>query len=199
MRIFIALKLPAPVRQELNKLMKKWQKFHWPVRWEKIEKIHITLVFLGNVKMPSQRLVGLWPKNLKVVIRRAVKDVQPFEVGVKGLGCFPDFVQPRIVWMGLKGDLKSLARLQKQINQELTAAGFEFRQRPFQPHLTIGRVKKGISHGALADLGKKIRQQREINFKNKIPVNSVAIIQGQLARPTSIHTQLAEIKLSLDK
>ncbi len=195
MRIFISVNLPAPAQKELAKLVKKWEKFHWPVRWEKVEKIHLTLAFLGKAKSPSQRLVGLWPKKLKVVIKLAVREIKPFEVGVKGLGAFPDFVRPRIVWLGLKGDLQSLARLQKQISQELSAAGFEFSQRPFRPHLTIGRVKKGISKGALADLGKKVRQHCEINFENKIPVNSVAIIQSQLQRPASIHTKLAEVKL----
>lgn len=189
MRIFIAINLPAPAQKELARLVKKWEKFYWPVRWEKLEKIHLTLAFLGELKRQNLKL-------LEKVIRQGIKDVASFEVGVKGLGCFPDFVRPRIVWLGLKGDLQNLARLQKQINRELISAGFEFRQRPFQPHLTIGRVKKGISQGALADLGKKIRQHRQIDFKSTLRINSVAVMKSRLARPTSIYTDLTTVFFS---
>lgn len=181
MRIFISVNLPATAQKELAKLIKKWQKFHWPVRWEKPEKIHLTLAFLGDTKTPLTKI--------KETVVQASRDIKSFEVGVKGLGAFPDFVRPRVVWLGLKGDLKNLARLQKQIGR------IHLGQRPFVPHATIGRVKKGISKGALADLGKKIQQHRRIDFKNTMRIDSVAIMQSQLQRSGSIYKKLGLVKL----
>ena len=187
MRIFIAINLPPAVQKELARLQEDLARKHWPVRWEKPEKIHLTLAFLGNTKISLSRI--------KKAVLAGCRGIKSFEVSIKGLGAFPDFVRPRVVWVGLKGDLKNLAQLQKKISRELTAAKIDFKQKPFRPHLTIGRVKKGISKGALTDLGKKIRQHRKIDFKNTVRIDSVVIMKSDLRRTGSIHTKLAEINL----
>lgn len=187
-RFFISVNLPKLAQKELGKLIEKLEKFHWPVRWEKPEKIHLTLAFLGQldqVKLPiGQKAVAL-----------AAQEIKPFAVSFKGLGAFPDFIKPRIVWVGLKGDLKSLAALQKSIRSELKKAGLWFDEKPFIPHLTIGRVKRGMSKGALLDLGKKIGQMRKIDFKNEILVDRVAMMKSELRRTGSVYKLLTEFKL----
>ena len=187
-RVFISLNLSAAAQKEIQRLTEKLHKFHWPVRWEKTEKVHLTLAFIGN--LPVSKLV-----HLQSAVEKGSVGMKPFEITFKGLGSFPDFINPRIVWMGLKGDLKSLAALQKSILGELEKAGFRFDEKPFVPHMTIGRVKKGISKGALRDLGKKISKMRKIDFQSRILVESVAVMKSELRRTGSVHTRLAEIKL----
>lgn len=188
MRVFIAVNLPAEAKKELENLTSKLQKFHWPVRWEKQEKIHITLIFLGELQQSKLA-------KLQSSVEKACLGVKPFEISLKGLGAFPDFVRPRIVWVGLKGDLKSLAALEKGIEKELKNTGTWFDKKPFVPHMTIGRVKRGISRGALLDLGKKIAKLRKIDFRSKILVESVEIMKSDLFPEGSVYTKLAEIKI----
>lgn len=188
MRVFIAINLPKETRKELENLQKDLGRKHWPVRWEKPEKIHITLAFLGNLS--SSRL-----SQLQAAIEKGSKEARPFEISFKGLGVFPDFVKPRIVWAGLKGDLKSLARLQKSLENELKKAKIWFDKKPFVPHVTIGRVRKGISKGALQDLGKKIKKLRKIDFQSKILVDAVNIMKSDLLPKGSVYKRIAPFRL----
>jgi 2'-5' RNA ligase len=186
MRTFIAVNLPFQAKKELASLQKDLERKHWPVRWENPEKIHITLAFLGSLPKPHV-------SKLQTVIKKACSEIKSFEISFKGLGAFPNFVQPRIVWLGLKGDLKSLAFLQKQIGRELEKAGIWFDKKPFVPHVTIGRVKTGISQGALRDLGKKNKQMRQIALHNRILVESVEIMKSDLFSEGSVYTVLDKI------
>jgi len=186
MRIFIAVNLPAEARRELGNLQEDLQEKHWLVKWERPEKIHVTLVFLGKLQTSKT------PK-FQTIIEKGCAEIGPFEISFKGLGAFPDFVQPRVVWVGLKGDLKSLAALQKGIEKELKKAGIWFDKKPFMPHVTIGRVKKGISKGALQDLGKKIKKMRKIDFQSRILVDSVEIMKSDLLTEGSVYTKLDKI------
>lgn len=187
MRVFISVNLPAEAKKELERLQKELQKKHWPVKWEKPKKIHVTLAFLGNLK----------GKILKVksAIEKGVLEISPFEVSFKGIGAFPGFVKPRIVWVGLKGNLQGLAKLQKNIELELKKEKIWFDKKPFVPHMTIGRVKKGIGKGALQDLGKKIKKRRQIDFQSKIEVKSVDIMKSTLLPKGSVYKKLAEVRL----
>ncbi len=188
MRVFISINLPPAAQKELGGLTEKLQKAHWPVRWEKPEKIHITLVFLGEIQQSKL------PK-LQTAVESGSKEIKPFETSFKGLGAFPDFVKPRVVWVGLKGDLKSLAALQKGIEKELKKAKIWFDKKPFVPHMTIGRVKKGISQGALRDLGKKIAKLRKIDLQSRILVKTVDIMKSELRPTGSVYTRLAKVNL----
>ena len=188
MRVFISINLPAAAKKELGDLTARLQQSHWLVRWEKPAKIHITLMFLG--KLQNSKI----PK-LQSAIERACLGIKSFEISFKGIGAFPDFVKPRVVWVGLKGDLKSLAALQKGVERELKKERIWFDQKPFVPHVTIGRVKKGISKGALQDLGKKIKKMRKIDFQSKILVNSVEIMKSDLLPEGSVYNKLVEVKL----
>jgi len=187
MRVFIAVDLPYEAKEELAKLQKRLKKQHWPVRWEKPEKIHLTLAFLGEFQ--ERRL-----PQLKTLVKKACLGVKPFEISFKGLGAFPDFFKPRIVWLGLKGDLKTLAQLQKSIARELKKTGFWFDKKPFVPHMTLGRVKRGVSKGALQDLGKKIGQKRILSFQNTLLVDSIKIMKSNLLPEGSVYQELAKIK-----
>ena len=187
-RVFISVNLPVSAQKELQRLTEKLHKFHWPVKWGKTEKIHLTLAFIGSLPVSKLFL-------LQAAVEKGRAGMKSFEIGFKGLGSFPDFIYPRVVWVGLKGDLKSLAALQKSIIRELEKTGFRLDKKPFVPHMTIGRVKKGISRGALGDLGKKISKMRKIDFQNRILVKSVDIMKSELQRTGSVYTELAEIKL----
>jgi len=184
MRVFIAFHLSNEPRKEIEKLLKKLQKKHWKVKWERIEKVHLTLFFLGSIRKEKLDL-------LKKVCRQATKETEVFTVSFKGLGCFPDFDFPRIIWLGLKGDLKSLANLQKNFKRQLRDLGFKTEKRAFKSHLTLGRIK-GARARERREIGRQIKGLRIIDFKTPWLVNKIVLYESRCLAEGSVYKKLAE-------
>jgi 2'-5' RNA ligase len=110
------------------------------VRWTRPEQVHLTLNFLGSVE------VARIPE-IESALCAACEGHQAHKVRVAGLGCFPNPIRPRILWAGLAGDLRPLENLKKSLDARLLAAGCVGEDRPFHPHLTIGRATDMNSAG----------------------------------------------------
>ena len=115
------------------------------VRWVDPKGIHLTLKFLGNID------AGLVEKVLDSMIQSA-RSSAPFSLELSGLGVFPGRRAPRVLWAGIGGDLDALGSLQRELEIILAAQGFQREERGFNPHLTIGRVRNGVSR----DQGQRI-------------------------------------------
>lgn len=180
-RIFVAVDLDSPSRREIDKLLEKLSKKHWQVRWEKPEKLHITLVFLG------------WQEEINLDKAKTIlKKIKffPIVLSFKGLGCFPDYQWPRIIWLGLAGDLKSLVLLRDQIKKEFKGAGFNIDSRPFVPHITLARVKNGVAQAHRLEIGRQLKALQKIKFSSKWLVDKVILYQSKLSNKGSIYRQL---------
>lgn len=189
MRVFIAVDLDESSRREIEKLLKVLKRKHWAVKWEVVDKLHITLAFLGEVDKVQA-------KSLLQGVRRHSSDggTSAFTLSFKGLGCFPDYDWPRIVWLGLKGDLKSLAALQKNIEENLTEAGFVFNKKPFTPHITLGRIKKARA-GQRREIGRQIKAMQKMKFKSEWLVDKVVVYQSTCLPEGSVYKKLFMFKL----
>ena len=139
-RSFLAFELPRIVRTTLEQVVREMRRYDLPLRWVKPQNIHLTMVFLGNVK----------PEILKP-IREGVKGVcaefGPFSAAVKGVGIFPNRKNPRVLWLGLEGEMERLSRFRDALQHSLTPFGIKEEKRPFRPHLTLGRFRKGTGRG----------------------------------------------------
>ena len=187
MRVFISVDLDQPARREIEKLLEILEKKHWKVKWEKPEKLHITLAFLGEIDQSQiSRLRQVFGGQAKL---------KSFTISFKGLGCFPDYEWPRIIWLGLKGDLKSLAVLQKTVQEKLIQAGFKPDIKPFVPHITIGRIKQARA-GERHEIARQIRALAKMEFKEGWKVNRVVIYESQTLPEGSVYKKLAEKNLS---
>ncbi len=133
-RTFIAIDLPVPVRAALEGFSKELRRADAPVSWARIESIHLTLKFLGNI---SEEQV----EPVRAELDRIAATTSPFRIQPAGCGAFPTLKTMRVVWVGLRGDLAPLARLQKEVEEAMACLGFKPEDRPFRPHLTVGRVK----------------------------------------------------------
>lgn len=200
-RIFIAIDLPKLVKNELGRLLKTIEKKHWKVGWVESEKLHLTLVFLGEIKsqklkVPPEGRAGK-SKKLKVleeIVKDVVRDMGPFKISFKGLGVFPSFDWPRVIWLGLKGDLKSLAALQKAIEENLVNQGFSIQKRKFAPHLTLGRIRP-VKLRERKEIGRQLAKMRVVDFKSEILVDKVTIFESKLSAKGARYRKLAEIEL----
>lgn len=199
MRIFVAIDLSTSAKKEIEKLYKKvLERKHWSVKWERPEKLHLTLAFLGELNKEFRI------SQIKRLIEKAIKDISPFKVSFKGLGCFPGYDWPRIIWLGLKGDLTSLAKLQKNICRELLSyyqsptnevenkivTGL---RRPFSGHITLGRVRdcRGAER---KEIGRQLKNLRILTFKTQLLVDRVVIYESQCLSQGSVYHKLIEIK-----
>jgi RNA 2',3'-cyclic 3'-phosphodiesterase len=140
-RVFIALDLPEEEKQALADAIRHLRvAIPYGVRWVDPAGIHLTLKFLGNIDASLA-------KDVLKAMQRATQGFQggKFDLRLSGLGPFPNERQPRVLWAGLAGDLDSLKSLQEKVDEEICRLGFAREKRPFNPHLTLGWVRDGVS------------------------------------------------------
>ena len=134
LRLFIAIPLPEKLCEQLGQQGRDTVEERHRVTWVRPEAMHLTLKFLGST--PSSKLAELQDIGKRVVIRNPCADLSLAKPGVfrqKGI--------PRVLWWGLKGDVPQLVQLTSELEKELTAAGFPKSEKPFKPHITLGRIK----------------------------------------------------------
>ncbi len=134
MRTFIAVPLPQECHRVLQQAQDKLRSAEAEVRWVSVPGIHLTLKFLGEIDP------GMVPK-LKAALEQASAAHKPFSLVLRSLGCFPNLHAPRVVWFGVEGAVGELTALQKSIEEACVSLGFDPEERPFRPHLTLGRVQ----------------------------------------------------------
>ncbi|CAA9249666.1 MAG: 2'-5' RNA ligase [uncultured Chloroflexi bacterium] len=132
-RLFIALPLPEEVRANLAAAQAGVSRLRLPLRFARAEGLHLTLAFLGETV--EERLPAL-----RSLIDEAAAPSPAILLTVRGLGVFPNPRRPRVLWAGLEGDLSQLVALYDRLGGSLAAAGFPVEDRPFRPHVTLGRV-----------------------------------------------------------
>lgn len=134
MRCFLAIELPAFVRDRLAALQRRLGSIDREVRWTRVDQIHLTLKFLGDV--PDRQVPTVCQTASEVA-----GQYPPFDLEVQGTGCFPPRGPARIVWAGLAELPESLKESHRAIEKAYAELGFKPEDRPFHPHLTVGRVR----------------------------------------------------------
>jgi 2'-5' RNA ligase len=175
LRTFIAIELPGETRDYLFQTGRKMGTAvsDRTVRWVSPENMHLTLRFLGDTAADKLPLIA-------DTLDKICADFQPFNLHLDTLGCFPNRIRPRVIWAGLGGDLKTLNSIQHRIEKAIQTMGWPAENRPFQAHLTIGRVKDQAEAGRLA-----WEQPLE---KNLVQVSAVHLIESQLRPNGPVYT-----------
>jgi len=137
-RSFLAIELSEPLRVEacqcVDHLKARYPDFRFidPANW------HLTLHFFGYL---SREQMNQIIKTLPLFLASA----KSFLISWDGSsGAFPNLQNPAILWLGLGGDLEALFVLKKEIDAALQKMEFPIEKRPFKPHVTIARAKKGV-------------------------------------------------------
>jgi 2'-5' RNA ligase len=184
-RTFVAVEIGSAVRGRVADLVERFRAAGAKVKWVATENLHVTLKFLGDVDTPQIR-------DVCRAVEQAVADAAPFEFELRGAGAFPDTRRPRTVWLGIGQGSQDLVALNERIEPPLAELGFRREARRFQPHLTIGRVRRGGA--ALAELGKLLREHED--FPIGLTRASEAIVfSSQLAPSGPTYEALARAPL----
>jgi 2'-5' RNA ligase len=183
-RSFLAIELPEPILKKIEEVQADLKSTHADVRWVNPQQIHLTLKFFGYIEEPR---IDPIVKSIEEPIR----NTSPFSLKVQGIGAFPNLRSPRVIWMGLVEGKEVLTSLQKQIEIQLEKVGFQPEDRPFHPHLTLGRMKSNRGKEELVGRMEKCKDEAFGDFQ----VERVFLIKSDL-RPTGpIYTPLREMKL----
>lgn len=183
MRTFLAIEISQEAKSAIAELQNRLRDADADVSWTRPDNIHLTLKFLGEV---SESLIA----DVARVCLECAANCRSLSVTLSGVGAFPDFRQPRVLWVGLGGDLDALVQLQKELDEGLSRIGFERDRKPFRAHLTMGRVKSRRNTRALMAIAKEY-ELAPIAFK----VNEVVLMQSQLHPAGSRYTRLATAPL----
>jgi 2'-5' RNA ligase len=188
-RLFIAIELPDKVKRELMALQQRLAvEPSAGIKWVSPQGIHLTLKFLGWVA-PNR------VEDIKTAIAEAVKPFAPFEVGLSGLGGFPNLRRLNVVWCGLTGDVSRLGDLQQSIEQHVSPLGYPTENRAFSPHLTLARLREDVNAGARQMLAAKIAETKYQSGLS-ISVDSVNLMQSQLLPAGAVYNCLGCFPLS---
>ena len=187
-RTFIAIELPEEVKSGLHRLQAELTlPQHTFVKCVAPESIHVTLKFLGNI---SPQKVA----EITRVMEQASQGVSPFQLQITDVGAFPNMRQPRVLWVGIKGELDKMTVWQKRIDNGLVPLGFAKEARAFTPHLTLARLRENCSPGDRRDLGELV-MKTHVEVDYKVAVNSLSLMKSQLLPGGAVYSRLAEVKL----
>lgn len=152
MRLFAAVPVPDPAREQILKLLSRLREGGWPVRWVNDEGLHLTLKFYGEVASDRLEVIG-------EALRFAADGAGALSLRLGELGAFPSRARPRVLWVGIDAP-PALELLQDRIERGSEAIGFPPEGAPFQPHVTLGRVREGqrIPPGGLEDFADGFEQ-----------------------------------------
>ena len=179
-RAFIAADLPADARASLARVVETLRKDEGDdVRWADPGSLHLTLKFCGDV--PEDRVEEL----VERCAARA-RGCEPFEVAIAGLGAFPNARDARVLWAGVVDGVSELARLARKLDAACARLGVERERRPYQPHLTLGRLRQPRRVAI-----ERLAGPERISFR----VGEVVCFQSRLSPRGAEHVPLARLPL----
>jgi 2'-5' RNA ligase len=183
-RAFIAVEIDDSVKEQLVAMQIKLRQAGAEVAWVRPEAMHLTLKFLGDI--PEDGVPALGAALGEIAARHA-----PFRITAIGLSAFPRVDRPRVVWAGITDGARELTALAEEIEAALEALGYPRSDKPFQPHLTLGRVKGG-EH--LDRLARAVAAAPDTPF-GESDARAVRLMRSELLHDGPRYTVLAEARL----
>lgn len=185
LRLFIAIQLPDPLCSLLEAVQERLRYLDADrvIRWSAIDSVHLTLKFLGDVPIDQAA-------EVERMMQKAIRSAEPFRLVVSGTGAFPHLQQPRTVWAGINGDLKSLHTLRDAVELAVSPLGFPTDGRSFSPHLTLGRSRAEARRANLARFGSQLAEL-EIGDVASWEVSAISLIRSDLRPSGAQYTELA--------
>lgn len=184
-RLFIAVTIPDDVRVALAGLLTDCSAMPDKVKWVAADNLHLTLKFLGNVPEDTiAQIIG--------IIDTVAAQHSQFTFSMRGLGCFPNLVRPRVLFVDSCAGHDNLKQIASDLEQQLVPLGFEPENRQFKTHITIGRFKTRRGKPKLSDnlLG-YIGDHKETEY-GTFTVSKLTLMQSVLTPEGPIYTPVHE-------
>ena len=184
MRVFIAVDVPEEIKLKAHKAQELVDRLALDIKFVELHNLHFTLKFIGEV---SEGDIS----NIQKAMLSAAKQFVPFELEIKGLEVLPKPTLARTIACGVKNGKETLTALSNILSKELAGLGFHEDERPFEPHLTIGRLKNPTAKQELITL---LKEQENMEI-GKMAVESMKLVQSTLTRQGPIYKDLFTARL----
>ncbi len=185
LRLFIAVDLPAAVRVRLSRLQEELRASGADVKWVEPENIHLTLKFLGDT--PNSRV-----PDLENILESLAQRRSAIPVNLDKLDGFPSLSAPRVIWVGLRDALGSLKKTAQALEDDLDLRGFPKEHRPFQAHITLGRVRSDRNRLALSQ---KLREPKNLLPPDEFLLDNITLFESRLTLAGAIHSVIRRVAL----
>jgi 2'-5' RNA ligase len=184
LRAFIALPLPPEVIELVSDLQSRLRSQGLKLRWARPQGMHLTLKFLGDV--PASFVA-----DLDQAMQCAVSGCGMLNLAVQGMGVFPGIKRPRVLWLGIGGELERLGELHRRLDAELERIGVARERRPFRAHLTVARVKGAVDARQLLEAVQAHGHYEPRSFA----VRQMVLYQSDLKPQGAVYTAKAKVEL----
>jgi 2'-5' RNA ligase len=182
--MFVAVPVPDSVKQHARMLRNELGISRADIKWVEYKNYHLTLKFLGEVQE------GFLPA-ISASLRQAAEYCPAFNLAAGDLGFFPDRHKPRVIWMGIKGELDKAVYLGGRVDAYLSSLGFE-EEKEHRFHLTLGRIRSDVQNHEL------LKVTEEIAGKDKLTtfkVEQFQLMQSSLTQSGPVYTTLETFTL----
>ncbi len=179
-RSFLAFELPPEIKGIVSQVSESLERSLLDIRRVRPANIHLTVVFLGNVPRESINPIG-------EVAQEACMQYSPFPVALKGTGVFGSQKSPRVLWIGLDGDIERMSRFRDTLQEGLAPFDIKQEKRRFRPHLTLGRFRKGASPDA--NLDKFLSRYGDLTSP-ACPLGELALFRSDLNPGGAVYTKM---------
>ena len=185
-RLFIAIDIPPdPLLSSHVGEMRRLTQFD-KIKWVELHNLHITLRFIGETPESLlkpiigalQKLRGAYPR---------------FDCTLGKLGICGSSYNPKVIWMGLSAK-EHFTAVSLLINQALLEAGIAMDNRPFVPHLTLGRINHCNDKNNL----RNTIETKSGAYERIIRVEAFHLIESKLTPKGPVYTKLHSVLLSID-
>jgi 2'-5' RNA ligase len=183
-RTFVAVDLSADVQRRAGQLIQRLGHDAEGCKWVDPQNLHLTLAFLGEVDETEIPAVCR-------SVAAAAGSFRSVEIEARGIGAFPDARRPHTIWMGIGAGRDELIDLQDQVARVLERLGFPRERRRFQPHVTLGRQRRGLASAALVE---KLAQWQDIELGTCL-IDEVVTYSSRLDRRGPTYAVLARAHL----
>jgi 2'-5' RNA ligase len=182
-RAFIAIDISTEIQTKLGEVSAELQRrlSDVPIRWVPVEKIHLTLKFLGDVSIANIEM-------LERIIQTEVSNRPVFENSVGEQGAYPTNRRPRVLWVAVQAP-PELNSIQQGIDIETARLGYAREKRSFSPHLTIGRVSRGANSAEIRTIS-DVLCSFTVGFLGASRVRSVHLVKSDLKPGGAVYTKL---------
>ncbi|OGX43785.1 MAG: 2'-5' RNA ligase [Omnitrophica WOR_2 bacterium RIFCSPLOWO2_12_FULL_51_8] len=189
MRAFIAIDLPAEIKQALSKLQDGLKLSGADVKWVEPKNIHLTLKFLGEITEESTA-------KIHGIIAAAAAVNPLFQARIAALGAFPSAGSPRVIWAGIDQGGEEAKKIAGQLEEKIAKLGIPREKRAFSSHITLGRTRSSKDKESLRQGLEKAAA--ELAGKNLIfCVREITLYKSSLTPAGPIYTALSRENLAI--
>ncbi len=185
MRVFVAIPVSEEIKKKAESIKNELLRVGADVKWVEPHNYHLTVKFLGET---SEQEVA----RVVRALQRVGEESPPFALKPGRAGFFPNERRPRVIWIGIQGELDKAFWLGERVDAYLAEMGYDPEENR-KYHLTLGRIRSERNTFQLVSLLQKLSFEADFPW---FQVKEIHLMQSELSSKGPTYTVLETIPLS---